>query len=178
MELVTKLEKQISKWLKNVPHLPTNAQKWLADNIWWIAVVGAIVAGIAFLFSLGALFSAIALLGAVGNPVYRYYITQGVTAWSLVTAIVGLVFLAVQALILGLAVNPLKAKQHKGWRILFIAWLVSVVAVVIDAVLTLSPISFIFSLIFGAVGIAIGAYLIFEIRERFIGSTAKKAKKS
>lgn len=178
MEFVAKLENQISKWLKNVPHLPVNGQKWLADNIWWIVVVGAVVAGIAFLFTLGALFSAIALLGAVGDPIYGYYITSGVTGWAVVSTVVGLVFLAIQAIFMGLAVNPLKEKKHRGWRLLFFVWLISAVALVVDAILTLSPVSFIFSLIFGAIGLAIGAYLIYEIRGHFIGSSAKGSKKT
>lgn len=179
MELITKLENQVEKWLKVVPHLPAAGQKWLAHNVWWIALVGAIIAGVSLLFSLGALFSAIALLGAVGDPLYGYYVTHGINAWSLVSSVVSLIFLALQGIVVALAVSPLKEMKRKGWFLLFVSSILAAIAVVVNAVLTFNPAGFIFGVLFGAICVAIGLYLVFEIRSHFGGSAkAVKTKKS
>jgi hypothetical protein len=164
MELVSKLEKTVLGWVKNVPHLPLAGQKWLATNVWWIVLIGAIVSGLAALVMLGGVFTIISLLGSVSS---FYYVTGGYTTFSVVSAVISLVFVALIAVLLGLAVKPLKEKQKKGWVILFLVWILDAVSVVINAVLTMSVFGFIFGIIFGAIFVAIGGYFIFEIHSQF-----------
>jgi hypothetical protein len=170
MELITKLENLVGGWLKNVPHLPPAGQKWLGQNVWWIVLIGAIVSGIALLFAIGALFALIALLGAVTASYYGAYAATGVTGLSIAAAIVALAFTIIRVILLAISVKPLKDMQKKGWTLLFIVWLVQVVAVVVGAVLSFNVASFLVSLILGAIGLAISAYFLFEIHAQFAHS--------
>jgi hypothetical protein len=171
---VSKLEQTVAGWLKKVPHLPESGQKWLAENIWWITLVGAIISSISVLFGLVGLFSIISVLSSVA--VYAYAIGPVYTGWTVVTALVSLLLLALSTIVLWVAVKPLQEKTKKGWTILFIALLVEAASVIIDSVLSLNPFGIISGLIFGAIGIAIGAYFIFEIRGQFAHQTKAAAK--
>ncbi len=164
MEMLSKLERTILNWFKNIPHLPQNARKWLGDNVWWIVVIGVVLTGIAVLGLLGVLFGN---LSALSSPFVAYYASATFVVWAVVTTIVSLVFVALECLIMAMAISPLKAKQKKGWVLLFASWLLSILAVVVTAVLTLNPFSFITNIIFGAIGVAVGGYFIFEIHGQF-----------
>ena len=175
MELINKLEKLVLGWAKNVPHLPIAGQKWLASNVWWIALVGAILSGIAALFTIGVLFTAITLMSAASSA---YYVSNSYTSIAVLNAAVSLVFLVVNGILLAIAVKPLQTKQKKGWVLLFLTLLVQAVSIVVNAILSFSILGFIISLLFGAIGLAIGAYFIFEIHGQFSHppkATIKKA---
>jgi hypothetical protein len=170
MEFISKLEKVVLGWAKNVPHLPVSGQKWLAANVWWIVLVCAIFSGIAFLFAIAGLFTLISLIGAVSSA---YYVTgSNYTSLSIMNASIGLVFLVASGLLLAFAVKPLQNMQKKGWVLLFMTLLVEALSVVVNAVLSFSVAGFIISILFGAIGLAIGAYFIAEIHGQF-GHTAK-----
>lgn len=164
METIGKLEKQILVWLQSVPHLPEVVRKWLGTNVWWIVLVGVILSGIALLSSLITIIGVASLIGTVG---VSYYAVATFTTWSIVTGLVSLAFGIVQVLLLIAAISPLKAKQKKGWVLLFASWLVGVLAMVVSAVLTLNPIGIVFGLLFGAIGVAISGYFLFEIHGQF-----------
>ena len=164
MEVLSKLERTIKGWLKDVPHLPSNARKWLGDNIWWIVVIGTVLSGLGLLGLLGALFTH---LGALGTPVVSYYASPTFITWLIVNTIVALGFTLVTFLLMAFSISPLKAKQKKGWVLLFATWLVAVVATVVSAIMTLNPLSFIGNLIFGALWLAVTAYFLFEIHAEF-----------
>jgi hypothetical protein len=164
MEFINKLETTVAGWVKNLPHLPPAGQKWLGQNVWWIALIGAIASGIAVLVSLFGL-----LLGGVAAS-YVYVIDPGFATWVLISSVVALVFTVLKGLVLAVAVQPLKAMQKKGWVLLFIGWLIQAVAVVVGAILSLSVIGFIGSILFGAIGLAITGYFIFEIHGQFAHS--------
>ena len=164
MELIKKLENQVLVWVKNVPHLPAAGQKWLGQNVWWIVLVFAIIIGITILGSFFGLLVQVALLGA---PSSAYYITGNYAALNIITAVVSLVFSVAGGLLLALAVKPLQNMQKKGWVLLFMTLLVSALSVVVHAVLSFSVLGFIILMLFGAIGLAIGAYFIFEIHSQF-----------
>lgn len=177
MEFITKLETTVAGWVKNLPHLPPAGQKWLAQNVWWIVLIGAIASGIAVLISLFGL-----LLGGAAAS-YVYVIDPGFATWVLISGIVTLIFTTIRGLILAVAVTPLKNMQKKGWVLLFISWLVNALAVVVGAILSLSVIGFIGAILFGAISLAITGYFIFEIHGQFahsarITKTAKTTKKA
>lgn len=164
MELLRKIERKLLEWTKNVPHLPAGGRRWLGENVWWIALVGAILSAI------GALFSVIAVLGLlsiVGTVAATYYVASTFTAWAIVTNLVNLVFVVLGMALLFMAVKPLQLKQKKGWVLLFASWLLSIVSVVVSAILTLNPFTFIANILFGAVGLAISGYFLFEIHSQF-----------
>ncbi len=164
MELLGKLEKTVLGWFRSVPHLPPAGQKWLGDNIWWIALVLAILTGIGVLASLATLF---ALMSLSGTAAATYYATSTVTSWAIVSGFVSLAFSALEGILLATAIQPLKAKQKKGWVLLFAVWLLGIIAVFVNAVLTLSVFGFIFGILFGALWVAITGYFLFEIHGQF-----------
>ena len=180
MELITKLENLVAGWTKSVPHLPAAGQKWLAHNVWWIVLIAAIATGIGILFAIGGLFTLIALLGAVSSSIYGYYAVSSVSGLNVLSAVVAIVLSVLSGILLAMAVKPLQSVQHKGWKILFVVWLVEVATVVINAILSFSVLGFILGIIFGGIFSAVTGYFIFEIRGQFAHSTkpAKTAKKA
>jgi len=164
MELLSKLEHTIAGWLREVPHLPSDVRKWLGDNLWWIALVGAIVTAIGVLGQVVVLLSNLSMLG---SPVIAYYASTTFLALSIVKTIITLVFLTLSCILLALAVTPLKEKQKKGWVLIFGSWLVSVASVVVGAIITFNPFSFLTNVIFGSLGLIVGLYFVFEVHGQF-----------
>lgn len=164
MELLSKLEHTIAKWLREVPHLPLNIRRWFGDNLWWIILIGAILSGLSVFGLIIALFSNISMLG---SQFIAYYASTTFVTLAIVKTVVSLVFAAISCVLLSLAVTPLKEKQKKGWVLIFVSWLVNAVSVVVSAIITLNPFSFLTSIIFGALGLLVGLYFIFEIHGQF-----------
>ena len=164
VEFINKIEKQLLGWNKGTPNLPRQAQRWLGDNVWWIVLIGAILSGIAFLFGLGALVRLISLEGSVSNS---YYVTDDYTSIQVMNASISLFFTTVIGLLLALAVKPLQRKSKKGWVLLFLTFFVQAISVLVSAVLTFSFAGFVITVLFGAIGLAIGAYFLFEIHGEF-----------
>jgi hypothetical protein len=158
METVKNLEKTIAKWYESAPHLPNEAKKWLAENVWWLTLIGVIVGAIGVLSLLfftvltGAFLTAIA--GGVG----------AVIGGLIMIGVLGSLILSVISVFLGgLAINPLKALQKKGWVLLFIIFLLEIVAIIVSNIFTLNIFSMVWSLLWAAVG----GYLLFEVRSYF-----------
>ena len=174
MQLLHKIEHLVLGWLKNVPHLPNNARKWLAKNIWWIVLIAAILGAIAAVFELLALFVTASLIDSPSNS---YLLFGRVTPYTLAVDTISFVFGIVMTVLAAMAVNPLKALQKKGWVLSFMALLVYAFSIVVSAILTLNFFGFLFTIIFGAIFAAVGAYFLFEIHSCF-NHDGKPAKKS
>jgi hypothetical protein len=173
VEFINKIEKQLLGWNKGTPNLPRQAQRWLGDNVWWIVLAGAILSGIAFLFGLGGLLRLISLEGSASNS---YYVSDDYTSIRIMEAAISLFFTTVIGLLLALAVRPLQRKSKKGWVLLFLAFFVQAISVLVSAVLTFSFAGFVITVLFGAIGLAIGAYFLFEIHGEFAHPVQPTAK--
>lgn len=175
MELLAKLEKRVAEWLKDVPHLPVTGQKWLAQNIWWIAIIGLVLSSIQLLAEIVRLLN---WMSVMGSYVASYYVTAGITSWAIVTSLISLAFLAVNIILLAMAINPLRARVKKGWVLLFATWLVSILAVVVTSIISLSVVGVVIGLLFGLIFLAVVGYFLFEMHGQFAHQThaAKKAK--
>lgn len=165
--LITKTEHVTMKWLRPLPHLPRNARSWLAENIWWIITIAMFLTAIA---TFVALINIFAYMSYMGNaPSYSgIYNTPLYSGLWLVDTLILFAFLALVTYLYYKAVNPLKAKHAAGWRLLFIVLLVGGVRVLIAAFMSLNPFVTIYALLASVVGLAIGAYLLFEIRSYFV----------
>jgi hypothetical protein len=172
MKYVKKADELLSGWLKDLPRLPANVQNWIAENVWWIVLVGAIMSGIAVLMGIAGLFTALALVGT-GVTYYGYAFAGAYTGGWIVSAIVSLVFMAGLIGLLATAVTPLRAMKARGWDLLFMALLLQALYAILNAFLTYNIVGFVFSLIFSAIGLAIGAYFLFEIKSHFVKSSKK-----
>lgn len=175
MELLTKLERTVLGWLKAIPHLPVNARKWLGENAWWISVVFAVLTGAG---ALGLLFALFGHLSALASPYAAYFVSSSIVVWAIVTTISSLVFIVPACLLFAFAVTPLKERQKKGWVLLFAAWLLGVVSVAVNAVLTLNPLTFVTNLIFGALWLAVTGYFLFEMHSQFAHTERSKGVKA
>jgi len=178
MKLIDQLESKVAEWLKSVPHLPVNVTKWLSENIWWITLVGVITSIIGTIVMIFGIFSMISLMGTVSHFYGYYYATSSYTWWNVITSLVSIIFMAATVALSAMAIAPLKATQKKGWTILFIILALRAVALVIEAILNFNIVGFISTIVFGAIGIAISAYLLYEIRSHFVkvSSVVKPAK--
>ena len=169
MEIIRKLENAIAKLAKDLPHLPAGGRKWLGENVWWIVIVGASITALATIINLVNLINAINALNALS----AFIAVGGISTWAITVAIINMVFVVAQVVVLALAVQPLMKKQKKGWTLLFLTSIISAIALVVYAVISLNVVTLLLSLIFGAIFLAVGLYFLFEIREEF-GSVAKK----
>ncbi|MCX6728491.1 MAG: hypothetical protein NTV39_01855 [Candidatus Saccharibacteria bacterium] len=169
MDTVHKLEKQVEEWLKPLPHLPEDWRKWIANNVWWIVLIGVILSVIGGLALAGALFAAMGATATV-NTLYSSLGVSGVpayTGWWYAASAASLVFLVITVVIDALAVSPLKAKNQKGWDLLFLSFLIGVLSSIVGVVLNVTTGNLVGSLIGGVIGVVISAYFLFEIRSYF-----------
>lgn len=168
METIRALEVRIAQWYKPVPHLPQGGQKWLTENIWWIALVGAIIGAFGALsLILITLFGGVFLAGAV----FLYSAKFG--GLALLIAAVGVGVTLLNIVLTAMAVSPLKNIQKKGWSLLFIALLLSAIPMILGDLLRLH----IFSIIEDVLLVAVGGYFLFEIRDQYNTSPTPKASK-
>src|SRR3989344_1906062 len=166
METVNKLEIKVAGWFKDLPHLPVAFRKWLATNVWWIAIIGAVLSAAALLFilfllgllTIGLSIGGSAFAGALGGVV-------GATVGGIISiaVIVSVALLVAETVLLGMSASPLKAMAKRGWSLLFVILLLNVLANVITNILGFN----IFALIVGLFWAGVGGYLLFEIREYF-----------
>lgn len=172
MSVLQKIETVVAGWLKSVPHLPKGGQKWLAENVWWIVLIGVIGLAIGILVTIGSIFAYLAFLGNA-TSYYGVYVASPYGGGWIIATLVSLAFSVALLIVSAMAISPLKAQHKKGWSLLFLSFVISAVNTVVGAILTFNPLTFIFGLIFGAIGLAIFAYFLFEIRSHFVGTGAK-----
>jgi len=165
MESINKLENTIEGWLKPLPHLPADWRKWLSENVWWIVLIGVILSVIGTIMLVMAVIAAMSFVSTTTNYLgaYGVKVVQVYTVGWYIATIISAVSLVVTIIIEAMAISPLKVLNKKGWDLMFIAYLIGIALSVVSAVLTLT----IINLIGTAIGAAIGAYFLFEIRSHF-----------
>jgi hypothetical protein len=158
MESIRKLEYMIAQWYSRAPHLPVKSQIWLAQNVWWIGLIGLALGSFGVLSVLAVTFWASTAIGLYGG-------VAGVVAGSLafIAVLVALGFSIVMLALLGMAIAPLKAGKKKGWDLLFISALLSFASTVVGFLLSFNP----GSLIVGLFGSVVMGYFLFEIHSYF-----------
>ena len=159
MDSLHKLEDMVEKWLKPLPHLPENWRKWLAENAWWLTLIGVILSVLVIFMLLGP----ILFVTAVTTSVYGVVVAETHAGLYMVAIWVSLALMVVVTIIEAFAVSPLKALSKKGWDLLFLSLAIGVASSVVSAVLNVS----IMSLISAAISAIIGSYVLFEVRSHF-----------
>jgi len=165
MESIHKLEDTIEGWFKSFPHLPNNWRKWLAENVWWLVLIGVILSVIGTIMLAMAIVVAMSAVSTV-TSVYGAYgvnVVQSYSGWWYIATIISVVFLFLTIIIEAMAISPLKVQNKKGWDLMFIAYLIGIASSVVSALLTLT----IMNLLGSIIGAVIGAYFLFEIRSYF-----------
>jgi hypothetical protein len=166
MESLRNLEVVVASWYKSAPHLPKDGQRWLADNAWWLALLGLILGSLGILSVLLGVLLAGTLLAGVGGP-----IGAAIGGIAFFAVFVSLAFAIADMVITAMAISPLKAKQKRGWSLLFLMALINVLSLAVSFLFQLN----LFSLIWGLLFAAVGGYFLFEVRDYFVGSkTARR----
>jgi hypothetical protein len=167
MESLRNLETMVASWYKGVPHLPTYGQKWLAENAWWLVLIGVILGSFGILMVLGGMMIAGSLLAGYGGVV-----GAAVGGLAFLIVAVSMAFAVVDMIISAIAISPLKAMQKRGWSLMFLASLINVLSLLVSFLFQLNLMGLIWGLLFAAVG----GYFLFEVRDHFhVERTAKKA---
>jgi hypothetical protein len=165
MESINKFEIMVAGWLKPLPHLPTNARKWIADNVWWMALTIINLSIIGILAMISFIFTVISLVNAT-SIYYSYSGASAYNGWSILAIIALLAIFAVNIILYAMSIMPLQLLQKRGWKYLFWALILQTVSVLISAILF----GTVAGLIIGAIVIVICTYLLYEARSNFIVS--------
>lgn len=153
------LEKSIDGMYKKWPQLPEGFKKWLADNVWWLALIGAVLSVLSVLSSWNYAMNVGRVSDIAGSYGVDLYYGYSATYWWIMLAAS-----AVEAVLLFMAFQKLKLHQKDGWNLLFYTSLVSVVSVVVAGFVAGSVVG---TLIGAAIGALIGWYFLFAIRSKF-----------
>ena len=168
MESLKNLETMVASWYKGMPHLPKNGQRWLAENAWWLVLIGVVLGSVSVFFILLVTLLAGTLLVGFGGA-----LGAALGGLAFVLVVVSMGFAVVDMVISAIAISPLKAMRKKGWSLLFLAALINVLSVLVSFLFQLNLGALVWGLIFAGVG----GYFLFEVRDYFAGEhRAKKAR--
>jgi hypothetical protein len=180
MDTVHKLEVTIAGWYRNMPHLPKGGRQWLADNAWWLVLIGVILSVFGLFGIISVLFLAGAGLTIAGGAMGGAYGAAAGAALSgvlWISALVSLVVYAIEVVLMAMAISPLKVHGKRGWDLIFMVFLLNVISVIVTGVLGFGGAG-LMGIIWGLLWAAVGAYFLFEVRSYFgVPSTGKHAKK-
>jgi hypothetical protein len=148
------LESKLDELLvKKAPyHLPENFKKGLVSALPWVSVI------VGALGLLGAYGVFQLIFWVDGIAIYAgYAVNYSFMLW------VSLALLVAESVVSFMAFNPLRAKQKRGWDLLFWLALLNVAYAVVYLIATPNIMQFLFSLI----GSVLGLYLLFQVRSYY-----------
>jgi len=156
MQQLSGLENSLDMLFKVLPRLPKDWRHWLADNVWWLALIVVAFGCLGILGLVPVVLGISIFTGIIAGP--------AAGALVIITGIVNMAVLVVSVVLEAMAITPLKAKQKRGWDLLFLVSLVIFTGAVLNALIT-GNINHIFGLIIGTL---VGLYVLFEIRMYFV----------
>jgi len=167
------LEATIGGWYEkmNIPHLPKDGRKWLADNVWWLSLVGAILSMLG-LVAVVPLFLAAIAIGTIATVTIASVPTYSGLFW--LSALITVISYVGTTILLFMAVNPLKIKAKRGWKLLFLSYLINFGLAVVSNLVAWSVIGVVSAL----VGAVIAGYFLYEVRDYFGAHHKLAAKKA
>lgn len=175
MEQIEKLETTISGWFKDLPRMPKNITSWLADNIWWLTIVGVVLSVFAVLSALSLVLWVLGISGIAASSIpaaYGGYAAGAAISVSLVSVLVSIIGFIFTTILMILAISPLKEKKKKGWTLLFAVLLINFAFSAVGNIVGFNVVGLFFTVLWAAVE----AYVLFEIRGYF-GVKSKQASK-
>lgn len=152
-------------FVKNAPKLPEKGKEILAEWLPWINLV----LGVLTLWAVYALWQwahlANGLVDYVNQLNQTYGINTGVTVHKLDGMVwLGLIVLAVEALLYLLAFSATRARQKRGWNLMFYALLVNLVYGIVNIFTDYGGLGNFVGYLMGTV---VGLWLLFQIRSKF-----------
>lgn len=165
-----KLEQKLDEWLvKKAPfQLPEHSKVTLVKMLPWLTLIGGVLAAIAVL----NLFNWLMLAQNASNYVnmaaqgYGYYSSNLAVAW------LGLGILLLEAILFFIAFPALKARKKLGWNLLYYVAAANIAYSVLYLFIDTNIASFIISLFSSLIGL----YLLFQIRNHYVGKPAQAQK--
>lgn len=143
--------------------LPADAKKGLVTALPWIVLVGGILTLIAaWTVFAGAMYISSAIGVSSGYGLAPFAMLATAVLWVNI-----LVFLA-EAVIMFAAFSPLKKQLKKGWDLLYWLALLNAAFGVVYGVLSFN----LFSLVLSLLASGAGLYLLFQIRDAYLGGSA------
>jgi hypothetical protein len=157
---------------KKAPALPKSGKDFLVSYVPYISLIIGLFS-VASLWSLWHWAHVANRLIDYANQINRMYGTHQMMASRMTIGIwISLAVLLVEAFLYLAAFGPTKAREKIGWNLLFYATLVNVVY---GFILMFTDYSGAGSFIGTLIGSAIGFYFLFQIRDRYLGSTSTSA---
>ncbi len=163
METVRKIEEKVASWYKSAPHLPADVTRWIATNVWWLALIGLIFGVFGVLSLVSIMFFAGAVLTGIGGAV-----GAAIGGIAFMLGLISLLFSIIILVLLATAIQPLKAGSKKGWNILFLIMLLEVASLAFPLLFTFD----VFGTLWGLLWAAVGGYFLFEVRQHFLDKKA------
>lgn len=156
MQYVESVSTTVAKWMKDVPHLPKGFTKWLAENSWWLTIVGVVISVFGVFGLLVAMTAGSALLVVVGAP--------ALGGMFFISSLVSLIGIGISVVAEVMAITPLKAMKKRGWDLMFFVLLVSVAMGILGSLLSAN----VGGILLGIIAAAIGAYVLLELKHYFV----------
>lgn len=143
-------------------NLPAELTKWIADNSWWIVLVGAVLSALGILAALNT-------LNSLNNNFYSLlntYDVNGSISASKNSLYLSMLVSAVSAVLMFMAYPKLKAHKKSGWNLLYYNFLLGLILSIVSSVLFAGN-NLVTSVLTLAVGFVIGAFILFQVRGYF-----------
>ena len=155
------LEKNLAEfYTKTVTfNLPENVRKWLADNVWWLTLVGGVLSLLGAVSAWNAAHFADSYLSMARSVGVQVQNNLGIMFYLAIGVMVaeGVLYL--------LAFQKLQKHQKAGWNLLFY---VSLLSLVLAVLYLFVPGYGAGSLVGTIIGTFIGWFLLFQVRKYFV----------
>lgn len=160
------LEAKLLEINKNLPKLPETATAMIAKYLWVAATAGVIfgVMGILAILGIGS-FSA-GLVGELG------FMQDAARMWGEI--LFGVVGMAAVAVVEFISIKPLKALQHRGWKLALVAAILQPIVSVLSKFFGSAGFAGgMSSLISAIISLALSLYILAQTHEHFVTKKAK-----
>ncbi len=172
MASVNQLEDSLNDvFVKKAPVLPEGGKKFIVDIAPWLALVGGVLTLWAGL-NLWHWAHTVNPLIDYANSLSAAYGGTKVAANNLSFGIwLGIAVLILEGILYLLAFPGLRARKKSGWNLVFY---VSLINIVYGFILMFTAYGSVFSFIGSLIGSAIGMYLLFQVRSRYVAVAPTK----
>jgi hypothetical protein len=147
MNYLNDLTKLLDKYYQKLPAFPKDIKDFIVSVSPWLALI----------FGVLAIFAGINAFGAL-SFLSPFATIAGVRGFEFI-AIISTVILLIQGVIELLAFSPLKARNVRGWNLLYYSLVLSVVS----SVVTLG----VYNILSSIVGALIGYYFLYQIKSYY-----------
>ena len=159
------LESTIAALYGKLPALSPHTRRWIGLNAWWIILIIACIYTVGLLSIIPVLLLTLSLTSTY-SEIYSY------SGTDIASAVISFILALVSLALLYLAVSPLRQMRRRGWKLLFLNQLVSILSALVGSIMMARGLN-LFGLIWSLVVIVGESYFLFQVRNEF--GTTKSA---